>query len=332
MAPSKYTDEEKMLLDQFKVLRKVKKEVQEARLQVVNRKKAKLERQQKQSSSNLNASNQVKKAPSSGTMQSFAMISTMRNNRDILSKVTTTHKQAAANTEAAKKLLAAGLLKLGEEKKTTFKPSSRAKKRLNSDNPKRVIRPIVPDDGPGDAPPVDKQRSASVSLTPQPSSDSLPSPPPPGSDAAGDRSDNSQRFKKKIFNKFSGFNSRGYGPKRTGNTIYVYWPAEITHKQLEEEFSKFGNIIDAKLKPSPKGVSGFISYDTFEAAEKSIKDMNEMPIGDWRLKVMIARNQPLLAVAKKKWKQLSMNVDRSENGKNAGETRDLIVYDDADCF
>ena len=332
MAPSKYTDEEKMLLDQFKVLRKVRKEVQEARLQVVNRKKAKLERLQKQSSSNLNASNQVKKAPSSGTMQSFAMISTMRNNRDILSKVTTTHKQAAANTEAAKKLLAAGLLKLGEEKKTTFKPSSRAKKRLNSDNPKRVIRPIVPDDGPGDAPPVDKQRSASVSLTPQPSSDSLPSPPPPGSDAAGDRSDNPQRFKKKIFNKFSGFNSRGYGPKRTGNTIYVYWPAEITHKQLEEEFSKFGNIIDAKLKPSPKGVSGFISYDTFEAAEKSIKDMNEMPIGDWRLKVMIARNQPLLAVAKKKWKQLSMNVDRSENGKNAGETRDLIVYDDADCF
>jgi len=331
MAPSKYTDEEKMLLDQFKVLRKVKKEVQEARLQVVNRKKAKLERQQKQSSSNLNTSNQVKKVPSSGAMQAFAMVATMRNNRDILSKVSTTHKQAAANTEAAKKLLAAGLLKLGEEKKTTFKPSSRAKKRLNSDTPKRVIRPIVPDDGSGDAPPIDKQRSASVSLTPQPSSDSLPSPPV-FSDAAGDRADNTQRFKKKFFNKFSGFNSRGCGPKRTGNTIYVYWPAEITHKQLEEKFSKFGNIIDAKLKPSPKGVSGFISYDTFEAAEKSIKDMNEMPIGDWRLKVMIARNQPLLAVAKKKWKQLSMNVDRNENGKNAGETRDLIVYDDADCF
>jgi len=319
MAPSKYTEEEKMLLDQFKVLRQVKKEVQEARLQVVSRKKAKLERQQKQTTSNnLKASSQVKKVPFEAT--GFARVSSSR--MPTIKPIT--HKQAAANTEAAKKLLAAGLLKLGNEKKTTFKPSSRAKKRLESDTPKKVIRPfIVPDNGSGDAPQLQKKRNSSeFSLTSQ---DSLPSPPI-GSDV-GEKVENPPRFQKKFVNKISGFNSRGCGPKRRGNTIYVYWPAEITHKQLEEEFSKFGNIIDVKLKPSPKGVSGFISYDTFEAAEKSIKDMNEMPIGDWRLKVMIARNQPLLAVARKKWKQLS-NMDRSDNGKNVGETRDLVVYDD----
>ena len=323
MAPSKYTEEEKMLLDHFQILRQVKTQVQEARLQVVNRKKAKLERQQKQiTSNNLKTSSQVKKVPSSGVIKDFARVSS--SSRPTIKPIT--HKQAAANTEAAKKLLAAGLLKLGEEKKTSFKPSSRAKKRLASDTPKRSIRPsTVPCDGSGDAPPADKKRS-SVSLSSEPSSDSSKI----GTHVM-EKVENSQRFNKKFTNKFFGFNSRGSGPKRTGNTIYVYWPAEITHKQLEEEFSKFGNIIDAKLKPSPKGVSGFISYDTFEAAEKSIKDMNEMPIGDWRLKVMIARNQPLLAVARKKWKQLS-NVDRSENGKNVGETRDLVVYDDTDCF
>ena len=51
--------------------------------------------------------------------------------------------------------------------------------------------------------------------------------------------------------------------------------------------------------------SGFITYDTCESADKAISEKNETMIGDCRVKVSLARRQPLLhRVGNQTWKEL----------------------------
>jgi len=76
--------------------------------------------------------------------------------------------------------------------------------------------------------------------------------------------------------------------------------------------------------------SGFISFDTYEAAEKAINEADDLILDDCRIKVSLARHQPLRHVVEERWKELSH--ERSDKGSNDRDSRDLVTYEDDDFF
>lgn len=61
------------------------------------------------------------------------------------------------------------------------------------------------------------------------------------------------------------------------NIFVKFFPERVSTKELEDRFSLFGNIISSKISYDEHGKSlryGFIQFDTKEAAQKAIRDMN----------------------------------------------------------
>jgi polyadenylate-binding protein len=81
------------------------------------------------------------------------------------------------------------------------------------------------------------------------------------------------------------------------NNIFVKKiPKDVTSKEFAEYFSKFGNIISAKLAEDEDGESmgyGFVLYDTEEGAKKAIKECNGQQWKDKKLFVaQFQQNRP----------------------------------------
>ena len=69
-----------------------------------------------------------------------------------------------------------------------------------------------------------------------------------------------------------------YRNKIENNIFVKKIPKEVTAKEFHEYFSKFGNIISAKLAEDEEGESmgyGFVLYDSEEGAKKAIKECHE---------------------------------------------------------
>ena len=87
-----------------------------------------------------------------------------------------------------------------------------------------------------------------------------------------------------------------YRNKLENNIFVKKIPKEVTSKEFDEYFRKFGNIVSAKLAEDEEGESmgyGFVLYDSPEGAQKAIKECNEK---EWRGKKLFVaqfqRNRP----------------------------------------
>jgi len=67
-----------------------------------------------------------------------------------------------------------------------------------------------------------------------------------------------------------------------GNIFIKNLDPQITHKELHDTFSAFGNILSCKVQMDEKGGSkgfGFVHFESQEAAEAAIKQLNGMIVG-----------------------------------------------------
>nr|XP_002128038.1 negative elongation factor E-like [Ciona intestinalis] len=301
---SKLTEEEQMLKRQYEVLRNLKKEL---KVLTLKRKQA-----QEESSGNTASSNKQNKTILPGTKGPGTKPQDFLATKQKLAVKPIKSFNAAANTEAAKQLLKSGAIHVKAEKKTAFKRSSNLKRKLTTETDQT-------------------KRSTFQSFS-------------TGSDSTG--TDNEEIAESKI-SKLDTDNaqpiSEHYKPKkeqrtraprrekktekkapRKGNTLYVHGYV-VSEKMIEQYFSKFGNIIKVNMEREKN--SAFVSYDTFEAAEHAISELDDSLVDDCRVKVSLARHQPLLASVTQEtpWGGLA---ERGDKGASIPDSRTLVTYGD----
>ena len=89
----------------------------------------------------------------------------------------------------------------------------------------------------------------------------------------------------------------GNSRNKTENNVFVKKiPKEVTAKEFDEYFRKFGNIVSAKLAEDEEGESmgyGFVLYDSKESAEKAIQECHNK---EWKGKKLFVcqfqKNRP----------------------------------------
>ncbi|XP_024029005.1 polyadenylate-binding protein 2 isoform X1 [Morus notabilis] len=123
----------------------------------------------------------------------------------------------------------------------------------------------------------------------------------------------------------------------------------IDHKALHDTFSAFGNILSCKVATDQSGQSkgyGFVQFDTEEAAQKAIKELNGMLLNDKQVFVgpFLRKQERESAIDKSKFnnvfvKNLSELTTEEDLGRTFGEFGELTsvaVMRDADgksrCF
>uniref|UniRef100_H2YP21 Negative elongation factor E n=1 Tax=Ciona savignyi TaxID=51511 RepID=H2YP21_CIOSA len=220
---------------------------------------------------------------------------------------------AAANTEAAKKLLKAGAIEVKLEKKTSFKRSSNLKRKLSA-HPETGKRPTFQSFSTGsdtgtDTDEIPEPKTSKLDST-EPSSKPFNENYKPKKEQRARAPRREKRVEKKA--------------PRKGNTLYIHGYV-INETVIRKHFTKFGNIIKVNMEKDKN--SGFVSYDSFEAAEKAIVDMDDSLVDDCRIKVSLARHQPLLeSVAQETpWGGL---VERGDKGASIQDSRTLVSYED----
>merc|ERR1719420_310300 len=82
---------------------------------------------------------------------------------------------------------------------------------------------------------------------------------------------------------------------KTKKTIYVKnseFPKDFTEEQLKELFKECGTVVMATLlrKPATKELrgTGFVEFETHEAAAKAVKEYNNKLVGNGRLGVVFS--------------------------------------------
>jgi len=326
----KLTEEEQFLKKQYKILNDLKQELKKLRLE-------KKKEESATADANSSSANQSKK----GSKGSAVPVTSKKDfqylgKHKASVKPTITSAEAAANTEAAKKLLKSGAIQLKSETKTSFKRSSNLKRRLNEPKTKKPIFQNLNiesestdnvSDRPSGLRSPQQSRSPKKSLQHSPSYDD-------------DDSDSDEPTVKKVkpTNKSSNTKSRmSWKDKKDqkvkqaptkGNTIYLYGHC-LTETLIRQYFEKFGRIYEINFQKNKS--AHFVTYDTYEAAEEAIKDMNDQLIDDCRIKVSLARHQPLrrivLGQTNKPWNNLS-EMDRGDKGSSVPDSRSLVAYDD----
>ncbi|EXC17307.1 Polyadenylate-binding protein 2 [Morus notabilis] len=134
-----------------------------------------------------------------------------------------------------------------------------------------------------------------------------------------------------------------------GNIFIKNLDKGIDHKALHDTFSAFGNILSCKVATDQSGQSkgyGFVQFDTEEAAQKAIKELNGMLLNDKQVFVgpFLRKQERESAIDKSKFnnvfvKNLSELTTEEDLGRTFGEFGELTsvaVMRDADgksrCF
>ena len=321
----KLTEEEQFLKKQYKILNDLKQELKKLRLE---------KKKEENATADANSSNvsQSKKG-SKGITTPFNQSANKKDfqylgKHKATVKPTITSAEAATNTEAAKKLLKSGAIQLKSETKTSFKRSSNLKRRLNEPRPKK---PIFQDIN-------TESENTDIDTDSRSPKKSVPQSP-----SYKDRSDSeSEPVVKKV--KSSATENNSSRPPRMswkdkknqkikqaptkGNTIYLFGHC-LTESMIRKYFEKYGRIYEINFQKNKS--AHFVTYDTYEAADEAIKDMNDQLIDDCRIKVSLARHQPLRRIVQgltdKPWNNLS-EMDRGDKGSSAPDSRTLVAYDD----
>lgn len=123
----------------------------------------------------------------------------------------------------------------------------------------------------------------------------------------------------------------------------------IDHKALHDTFSAFGNILSCKVATDQSGQSkgyGFVQFDTEEAAQKAIKELNGMLLNDKQVFVgpFLRKQERESATDKSKFNnvfvknlsELTTEEDLNRTFGEFGELTSVAVMRDADgksrCF
>ncbi|KAJ7360388.1 hypothetical protein OS493_017021 [Desmophyllum pertusum] len=113
---------------------------------------------------------------------------------------------------------------------------------------------------------------------------------------------------------------------RKGNTIFVKGFG-LTEKILQESFTKYGKVQRVNFEKEKS--QGFVSFDSCEAAEKAIDEMNGMMVFGVHIKVDFSRRQNMGDTQGQRRPGLG---SRDARGNSAGlqsqAARELVSYDD----
>lgn len=295
---SKLTEEEEFLKKKYVILRKSKKKFQQLRMK----------RKQKDKDDAENGPCKAKQKKGLIKSTSDGIVPLLGNKSTGLTNVTTAN--AAKNTEAAKMLIKSGVIQLKPENRTTFKRSVKlAKKKKDQDDSgvKLVFQPFSPGGNASSDQLSSKKETNSKESFPE----KLPYKIFPS------HRENQNRFKKgKKFERH---------PPKKGNTIYVHG-CDLSDDLLQENFEQFGLIVNINVEQNKK--SGFVTYNNLDAADNAIAKMDNAMVSGTRLKVSLARRQPMIdsAVTASAWSGLA--TGQGEKGFNFKDTRSLKVYDD----
>ncbi|XP_039272166.2 negative elongation factor E-like [Styela clava] len=303
---SKLTDEEEFLKKKYTVLRKKKKELQQLRMK----------RKQQENEA---AENGPTKAKQKKGLMKSASDSILKCNiperKDAVANIKNVSLNAAANTEAAKKLIKSGAIQVKVKTKTTFKRSLSKKKR-DEVMKKPVFQPFSPCSGTGSS----SDQGDDMSLKDQ--SNAIESNNNQPKKIVQNRKESPKKVKRE--RKFE-----RHAPRK-GNTIYIHG-CDLTEKLLESHFQGFGKIIKIDIEQNAR--SAFITYNSLEAADVAIDKMNDAMVEGTRLKVSLARRQKMLESAMSSSLWAPLVVAQSDKGPtNRREKRALVVYDDDDMF
>ncbi|CAH3175618.1 unnamed protein product [Porites lobata] len=128
--------------------------------------------------------------------------------------------------------------------------------------------------------------------------------------------------------------SEGQGSRRSwsdeprkGNTIFVKGYG-LTEKILQESFTKFGKV--QRVNYEKDRSQGFVTFESFDAAENAIEEMNGMMVSGVHIKVVLARRQTNMGDSH--FRSRPGLGSRDSRGHSSGlqsrEGRELISYDD----
>nr|CAB3265503.1 negative elongation factor E-like [Phallusia mammillata] len=305
---SKLTEEEQFLKKQFQTLRDLKRELKQLTL--------KRKQEQTAVSENGPPNAKQKKAMIQANITPITRTPEFSSGGPNYNVKKITSVNAAANTEAAKKLLKSGAIEVKVEKKTCFKRSSNLKRKIVDSAPRRkaMFGSVGTDSNSTEDETADYKHEAEKSDH--------------TSDEAQSKGNIKTTDDNKPLNKKFQRRDRRFEKKQAkrGNTVYVYGYV-VSEKMVRENFTKFGNIVDIKIEQAKS--SGFVTFDTFESADEAIKEMDDTLVDDCRLKVSLARRQPMLGsvVTSAVWSGLA---DRGDKGSAGQDSRSLVTYDDDD--
>ncbi|CAG2119539.1 unnamed protein product [Medioppia subpectinata] len=128
---------------------------------------------------------------------------------------------------------------------------------------------------------------------------------------------------------------------QTGNTIYVHGFG-VNEPILRTGFSIFGNILNITSETDKN--CGFVTFDSIESANKAIDEMNQKSVNGIKLKVMLARRQPVVVDKSKAetsgdsvphssapdvWSSIAASYSQKSAVK---DKRNLISYEETDIF
>ncbi|XP_064649570.1 negative elongation factor E-like [Lineus longissimus] len=113
---------------------------------------------------------------------------------------------------------------------------------------------------------------------------------------------------------------------RKGNTIYVTGK-RINEDMLKETFKKYGTIVNVNLETGKE--RGFVTFDTTEAADKAIMEVDKTLVSGIYLIVSLARRQPQFegTVDPSRASWASIAASHSQKGSHK-DKRDLVTYDE----
>ncbi|KXJ18704.1 negative elongation factor E [Exaiptasia diaphana] len=126
--------------------------------------------------------------------------------------------------------------------------------------------------------------------------------------------------------------SRGYhyhGQERKRGKMIFVSGIGLTEKILNTAFNNFGEVERTHFEKEKN--HGFVTFDSFEAAEKAIEEMNGLMVSGVHIKVALARRQPYLDEAHSHGRRSQWGSRDGRGGPSDTqhqERRSLVVYDD----
>jgi len=113
---------------------------------------------------------------------------------------------------------------------------------------------------------------------------------------------------------------------RQGNTIYVFG-YNLSEDLLKTAFRDIGKIVNISTETEKN--CGFVTFDKMETAQKAIAELNGCLVSGVKLKVSLARRQPVIdpindAASSATWSTIA--ASHSQKGSHK-DKRDLVAYD-----